>query len=208
MQAVISPRRVTQFKSNDIRVEKRRLFESLKAVEAKYGRERLIPYLLEEINRIADDLSYPNILQCLIMIISTLQLYKKSPVLAKDMEIISRLEMHAHNILRFANIKPKSSKFSFFYTDIYQTMSSIYFNQGLAKKSAVEHCLGLYHAGENSSGGNGFQALAIGIRQLRLGNGRDALESFEQASLSGTLGGTSSVLLLSKNKIKNMQITN
>ncbi len=97
---------------------------------------------------------------------------------------VNRLAEIAHVILRVRGIEPIKSTLSFLYGDLHLVLSQIRRKEGEHWLATWEQQLAHFLSKRSPSGGEGFQALAMGNRALRLGHISLALEQYENAEKS------------------------
>lgn len=98
---------------------------------------------------------------------------------------VGKLVSLAEAILATQGVHPNSPKLGFLYAELYLAVSQIHTQQGRHWESLWEQQLATYLSPTTSGGGAGFQALALGIRSLRLGHARFAADQLEKAESAG-----------------------
>jgi hypothetical protein len=98
--------------------------------------------------------------------------------------VIGGLTRVAEAILKTQGIQEKSSRLAFLHGELHLALSQVYRKDGKHWLAAWEQQLGYYSAKIDPAGGLAFQALAMGNRMIRLGNGPTALRLFTLAETS------------------------
>lgn len=101
---------------------------------------------------------------------------------------VRRIAKLAEGLLTSLGIRPNSSKREFLFGDIHLALSEIHRQDGEHWRAAWEQQLGLYLSARYPSGGQGFQALVLAVRALRLGHAKLALQKLEEAEREGLTG--------------------
>ena len=141
-----------------------------------------LTFLTKQIRKHGEDTSALGQLRQFICIIFALVHHERKGGLSEK-EVV-HLEKIAHAILQTQGIQAKSSRLAFMHGELHLAMSQIYRKSGKQWLAAWEQQVGYYSAKSDPSGGKGFQALAMGNRALRLGNGSTALSLYTIAESS------------------------
>jgi hypothetical protein len=148
------------------------------AAEGGQSKQRL-SLALRRVAELENDVTPDGQIQRLIYVISSLVHHARYGGLSRAQ--VKKARDLANTILRTHGVLPGASRLDFLYGELHLILSQIYRKFGLQWQAAWEHQQALYRSRRSAGSHDGFEALGMGNRALRLGHAPLALSEFHRA---------------------------
>ncbi len=143
-----------------------------------------LSHILAQVARLQDEVNSPNLLRCLVYVMSALVHHERFGGLS--MADVGRLFEIGKRILQWRGVKAGKSNLAFLHGELHLVMSQIFRREGEPLRSAWEQQLSERMSGATPVGGSpAHQAMALGLRAIRLGHAALAMHSFQDALKAG-----------------------
>lgn len=153
--------------------------DELLAVDEQEGTAKKLEYVLDQVNDLGGEADPESELRRLIYILNAIAHEAAHHSLGESQ--LKNLVDLAHAILRTNGIKPRSSRLSVIFGDLYLLMSQAYMARGSFWLSAWQQQISGHLAGASIPGGEAYQSLSMAAKTLRLGNAAAALRMYREA---------------------------
>jgi len=151
----------------DVNQTKKRVRDTIERHTSQKSKTQRIQIISRKIREYAGKSDPQGILMHVIYCISALFHHSRFGGL-QDRQI-ERLASIVDDLLRVSGVKPPQSKVAFLYGELYSVLSQIERTRGMHWQSIWLQKMAVYYSGSSSQGGDGYVALASGIRFFRLG---------------------------------------